>query len=108
MAPDGWRGTGAKQFSCASSTSPHTSARSTKDDPNVTPRFHPEGPKVATAQALLALYLFSLLLVVGIVAGKGCPERKGAATCVASPFSSPAAPLSRAAPPGPRRGPRTY
>ncbi len=31
----------------------------------------------------------------------GCPERKGAVTCVTSPFSSPATPLSRAAPPGP-------
>ena len=32
----------------------------------------------------------------------GCPERKGAATCVTSPFSSPATPLSRAAPPAPQ------
>ena len=37
-------------------------------------------------------------------AGGGCPERKGAATRVASPFSSPATPLSRAAPPPPPEG----
>ena len=38
-------------------------------------------------------------------AGGGCPERKGAATRVASPFSSPATPLSRAAPPPAPQGP---
>ena len=37
-------------------------------------------------------------------AGGGCPERKGAATRVASPFSSPATPLSRAAPLPPEGG----
>ncbi len=40
------------------------------------------------------------------VVGGGCQERKGAATGVASPFSSPATPLSRAAPPRPQKGGR--